>query len=212
MRSVLTPGAVRPPAHTTATALSAAQWGRTPSVVRAGRLAPVRWCARGGLLLEVLVACAALAFASQALLLTQLRSLTHQHSAVSRWQAQVLTTEWLERLSLQGGTLTSPGGAASGWTPLDAPQACDVQACDRATLLRWQQAEWQRWAHWQLPQGAAGLWLGESPAVALGIVLRWHDPVADAPTRAALNPSALAAGTAMACPDAQQCAVHWRAP
>lgn len=174
--------------------------------------ATVRATGRGGLLIEVLVACAALAMASQALLLTQLRTLAHQQGAASRWQAQGLATEWLERLALQDGASPRLAGVASGWSAVEAPQACDAQPCDHLSLLRWQQAEWQRWAGWQLPQGAAGLWLEDRPSAPLGVGLNWQDRSADAAWRTALNPAALAAGSALACPTERLCSLHWRAP
>ncbi|MDD0837045.1 hypothetical protein PSQ40_00525 [Curvibacter sp. HBC61] len=208
----MTPWAVRPHASAVECTAPAAPPASALLAYRAGPMPPTGPCGRGGLLIEVLLACAALAFASQALLLTQLRSLLHQHGAASRWQAQVLATDWLERLSLHASTVPAQGGVASGWTPVEAPQACDAQGCDPASLLRWQQADWQQWSHGQLPQGGAGLWLGDSPSVALGVALHWQDRAADATARAALNPAALAAGAVMACPEAQLCALHWRAP
>lgn len=208
----MTPWAVRPHASAVVCTVLAAPPACTPLACRAGLMPPTGPRGRGGLLIEVLIACAALALASQALLLTQLRSLVHQHGAASRWQAQVLATDWLERLSLQASTAPALGGVASGWAPVQALQACEAQGCDPASLLRWQQADWQHWAHGQLPQGGAGIWLGDSPSVALGVVLHWQDRAADAAARAALNPAALAAGSVMACPEAQLCALHWRAP
>ncbi|MDD0809524.1 hypothetical protein PSQ20_04190 [Curvibacter sp. RS43] len=128
------------------------------------------------MLIEVLVSCLVLAWASQALLQLQLGSAAYQAGADSRWQAQSLAAEWLERSALLADGFTGVGDLAVGWSAASAELACDQHACLPEALLHWQQAQWQAWARTQLPQGVTALWPGQDPSQAMGVALAWQAP------------------------------------
>lgn len=183
-----------------------------PSRVQARGRWSLRTAARGGLLIEVLVSCLVLAWASQALLQLQLGSAAYQAGAHSRWQAQSLAAEWLERSALLADGFTGAGDLAVGWSAASAELACDQHACLPEALLHWQQAQWQAWARTQLPQGVTALWPGQDPSQAMGVALAWQAPGGDEPSRQWLNPAAMGTQPRLACPPERWCAWVWKAP